>query len=121
MRKHEEGFHIWTVDMAHGSCRPCKNTKSLNICEFGLQEEHTPPPVFWLFDWVIYTSSIIEPSKHVEWLDSWLKGDQVCFKFVWSPSTSCLGLKSPKYQSALTPDGDDDDYDHNGVGDDDGD
>ena len=45
----------------------------------------------------------------------------MCFKFVWSPSTSCLGLKSPKYQSAFTPDGDDDDYDHNGVGDDDGD
>ena len=29
-----------------------------------------------------------------EWLDSWLKGDQVCFKFVWSPSTSCPGFKS---------------------------
>ena len=59
-------------------------------------------------------------NEEKRWLDSWLKGDQVCFKFVWSPSTSCLGLKSPKYQSAFTPDGDDDDYDHNGVGDDDG-
>ena len=26
--------------------------------------------------------------------DSWLKGDQVCFEFVWSPSTSCPGFKS---------------------------
>ena len=58
-------------------------------------------------------------NEEKRWLDSWLKGDQVCFKFVWSPSTSCLGLKSPKYQSAFTPDGDDDGYDHNGVGDDD--
>ena len=26
--------------------------------------------------------------------DSWLKGDQVCFEFVWSPSTSCPGFKA---------------------------
>ena len=27
------------------------------------------------------------------WQDSWLEGDQVCFEFVWSPSTSCPRLK----------------------------
>ena len=45
----------------------------------------------------LYSDSLIgwsTPSKYVEWLDSWLKGDQVCFKFVWSPSTSCPGFKS---------------------------
>ena len=30
-----------------------------------------------------------------EWLDSWLKGDQVCFRFVWSPSTSCPASNRP--------------------------
>ena len=33
------------------------------------------------------------------WQDSWLEGDQVCFEFVWSPSTSCPRLK--KSQPAI--------------------
>ena len=40
-----------------------------------------------------------ETPKKKQWLDSWLKGDQMCFKLVWSPSTSCLGFKSHLFES----------------------
>ena len=40
-----------------------------------------------------------ETPKKKQRLDSWLKGDQMCFKLVWSPSTSCLGFKSHLFES----------------------
>ena len=40
-----------------------------------------------------------ENLKKKQRLDSWLKGDQMCFKLVWSPSTSCLGFKSHLFES----------------------
>ena len=45
------------------------------------------------FSFFIFWNTIIS-RRRKNWLDSWLICDQVCFKFVWSPSTSCPRLKS---------------------------